>query len=100
MKKRTVPKGTGCIRTGCTVHFGNYNIVVSADVFRVGKTLIIRTHPDQVKAGGDPAAANHTPELWELEVWSTQTGEEFWRPDIGVFVVEEDVYGIWLIPRE
>lgn len=83
-------KNVGCIKTGAIVFWPNYDFKCSADVFRVGNCIIVRTHPDQVNRG----AAQDTREP-DLTIASCADGDEFWRPDVGVFVVPESRVRFW-----
>lgn len=75
-----------CVKTGAVVHFPQYGTTMSADVFRVGNSLVVKTHPGQVYLKND----YHNEEACELEINSPPSGEEFWRPEIGVFVVKDE----------
>ncbi len=72
-----------CIKTGARVLFSNYGTVLSADLFSVQDTIVIRTHPNSIHAGSgwDVSQATHVVES------NVGGGNEFWRDDIGVFVV-------------
>lgn len=85
---------TGCIKTGCRVHFPNYGQVISADVFRVGNTLLIRTNPNQLEGSYETRNRSDI----ELTVESNSGRNEFWRPDVGVIVVPEDEC-VWTGPH-
>lgn len=78
-------KTQGCIKTGCVVSFPNYGSCISADVYRVADALVIKTHPNQADRG--LLECHH--EYVNLVVASDFLGREFWRADIGVFVLPE-----------
>lgn len=71
-----------CIKTGARVHFLDYGYVVPADIFRVGGAIVVRTPKlaDEAFPKYDGTNATH-------KVASSIVGEEFWRADLGVFVV-------------
>lgn len=81
-------KRTSCIKTGASVHFLNYGIIISADVYRVGKAIIICTHQGQL--GREIASYPRNMGHIDLTIRSNDGKEEFWRSDRGVFVVPED----------
>lgn len=78
---------TGCIKTGCNVYFPDYSQTLSVDVYRVGNCLVIKAHQDQV-GGGDGLDNTRDP---ELVVRPEREGEEFWRTDLGLLVVPEEI---------
>lgn len=72
-----------CIKTGARVYFANYDMVISADLFAVENTIVVRTNPH---------ATCQTPhferdQATHVVVSNAGGGNEFWRDDIGVFVV-------------
>lgn len=72
-----------CIKTGAKVLFTNYGKVLPADIYQVADAIVIRTHPNALDWGDglENVKATH-------EVTSPFGGrDEFWRDDIGVFVV-------------
>ncbi len=75
-----------CIKTGARVFFADVNQLVSADLYKVGNTLVIRTNPKQVSEewmdGKNVAGAVDV-----LVDSREQHMPAFWRPDIGVFVL-------------
>jgi len=76
---------TGCIKTGCIVHFPQYDQILSVDVFRVSDCLVIRTQANQL--GGDQGRdSTRKP---DLTIHSGSSGNEFWRTDLGTIVVPE-----------
>lgn len=77
---------TGCIKTGCIVHFPDYDQVLSVDVFRVGNCLLLQTHPDQL--GGDQGR-EYLDRKPDLTIHSLPSGEEFWNTSKGILVVPE-----------
>lgn len=74
---------SSCIKTGCSVHFANYNQTISADLYLVGDCFIIRTHPNQI---GGPTQGGDA----DILVVSSASSPEFWRDDIGIIAVHED----------
>lgn len=82
-----------CIKTGCIVHFANYGTTISADVFRVANALVIRTHADQLDSEKESWAEDRA----QLQVLSSNSDNEFWRVDLGVFVVDEKRCATWLV---
>lgn len=75
-----------CIKTGGLCYFVNYDAILSADIFKVGNTYVVRTHADQLSH----CNGNYKGEPYFAMIEATTYGEEFWRPDIGVFVVNAD----------
>ncbi len=75
-----------CIKTGARVHFTNYGQVLSADLFMVNDAIVVRVNKENAlenQQGFDIA-----PEEATHEVTAPPGGEnEFWRDDLGVFVV-------------
>lgn len=76
-----------CIKTGAVVIFPDYGVVQAADIYLVGGAYVIRAAPERL------CQANEDPELQCLrvpthEVFSDRSSEEFWRDDIGIFVVK------------
>lgn len=82
-------KLTGCIKTGARVHFDNYNIIISADVYRIGDCIAVVTWPGQLDRE-DPAGPIDQNGPFDLIIRSNTDGDEYWSKDRGVFVVKED----------
>lgn len=78
-----------CIKTGAVVHMLSHDLVFSADLFKVGNARVIRANAPLVRGKNcwDPTEAlmrvTHT-------LGNAIASEEFWRDDLGVFVVPED----------
>lgn len=73
-----------CVKTGARVHFADYGFVVAADIFKVGSAIVVRT---PLFAEAEFPQFNGTNATHQVE--SSVVGEEFWRGDLGVFVVPE-----------
>lgn len=73
-----------CIKTGAQVYFANYGVVVAADIFSVAGAVVVRTNGniDGLGRSPDETYFTHT-------IYSEPLNKEFWRPDLGVFVVPE-----------
>ena len=80
-----------CIKTGAICRFEDYGQTFSVDLFKVGNVFIIRTHPYQV-GGQEGRSTSDTPV--DLTVTSHPLNDEFWRSDIGVFVVRQEMVKI------
>jgi hypothetical protein len=78
-------KRTGCVKTGAMVHFSDHNLTISADVYRIGTCILIRTNNGQLSY--DHGRGNSR---IDLTIRSNGGCEEFWREDLGVFAVPED----------
>lgn len=76
---------TGCIKTGCIVHFPQYDQILSVDVYRVGDCLVLKAHANQI--GGD--SGREVCRKPDLTISSNPFGYEFWGNDIGVIVLQE-----------
>jgi hypothetical protein len=81
-------KPTGCIKTGAKVYFANYDVLINSDVYRIGSAILIRTHAGQLDRAS--YSADQGNDSVDLTITSQGNGEEFWRSDLGVFVVPED----------
>jgi hypothetical protein len=77
-----------CIKTGATVHFVDYGQVLAADIYKIANAILVRVQQKDALRQNygfdiDPKEATH-------EVYSNPGGaNEFWREDLGVFVVPE-----------
>lgn len=77
-----------CIKTGARVYFANYGVVAPADIFAVAGAVVVRT-PARLDSCSEPH--DGAPEFTHT-LQSEPRNEEFWRPDLGVFVVP--AYGL------
>lgn len=78
-----------CIKTGARVHFVNYGQVLAADLYRVNDAIVIRVlRPGSLELNlGTTIQLEHATHA----VVAPAGGQnEFWRDDLGVFVVPED----------
>lgn len=76
-----------CIKTGAIVYFMNYDVVAPADIYQVGNARVVRIPMslDEYRVMSLDLKPTHA-------IRSTGI-MEFWRPDLGVFVVPEDL--VW-----
>lgn len=73
-----------CIKTGARVYFADYNVTLSADIYAVEGVVVVRTCSwrDEAFPRGDEGATHN--------LYAPPGGvDQFWRPDIGVFVVPQ-----------
>lgn len=78
-----------CIKTGANVFMRPYGRVLRGDVYAVGNTRILRVIPSQLAQ----AMAVEIPPPIDEHTWVLRDPgmrSNFWREDIGVFVVPED----------
>lgn len=80
-----------CIKTGATVYMRPYDRVLCGDVYQVGNTRILRVIPSQLnQARGGKSRMRIDYGLPDWNLSDPGLRENFWREDIGVFVVPED----------
>lgn len=76
-----------CIKTGAIVYFMNYDVVAPADIYQVGNARVVRTPQTLGEYQNAPLDLKPTHAIHSTGI------VEFWRPDLGVFVVPEDL--VW-----
>jgi hypothetical protein len=76
-----------CIKTGARVHFTNYGKVLPADLFSVEGAIVVRVNRGHLL--GDNQEGFDIPVSKATHDISSAFGgaNEFWRDDLGVFVV-------------
>ncbi len=76
-----------CIKTGAVVLFKDYGLSLPADIYQIGTSFVIRTHANAL----NNKALVHNRQA-DYEVRSSPQHAEFWRDDLGVFVVEGPMF--------
>lgn len=77
-----------CIKTGAIVHMKSHDLVFAADLFKVGTAIVIRSNGPLTKGKNAFAPGEHNVTVTHELASEAIYREEFWRMDLGVFVVD------------
>lgn len=80
-------RNVGCIKNGVNVHMVNYGVTIRVDVYRVGNCFVLRANEKAIVNTQRNASMNIKA---DVAVVCDPRSEEFWRDDLGVFVVREE----------
>lgn len=76
-----------CIKTGAVVHCLPTNLVFAADLFAVAGAIVVRANGPIRRGGNASPPPSGVADFCTHTLRSEEDGEEFWREDLGVFIV-------------
>lgn len=80
-----------CLKTGAVVHMLAHNVVFHADLFAVAGAVVVRANGPIIHGKNawprESKFSEYDPPTHEL---TDCIGDEFWREDLGIFVVPKD----------